>query len=186
MYFLVAGSLIFFAVHFYSAFRNRTPGSDAREKLGYARFMGTYSVISFIGLGLIIWGYALTRPSAQLYTPPSWGHIFPYILMLPAFILLVAAYAPRGYIKHYAKHPMLLATILWSFGHLMANGELNSAILFGTFLAFSLVDRISVMNRPDPIKKMSGVSDAVAVVLGIAAYAVTIKFLHPALIGVAI
>jgi uncharacterized membrane protein len=186
MYFLITGSLIFFAVHFYSAFRTRIPGRDARERLGYARFMGTYSVLSIIGFALMIWGYDLARPSALLFTPPSWASIIPFILMLPAFILLVAAYVPRGYIKHYSKHPMLLATILWSFGHLLANGEVNSVILFGGFLVFSLVDRVSVMNRPDPIKKISSVGDVVAVVLGIVAYGITLKFLHPALIGVAI
>ena len=186
MYFLVAGSLIFFAVHFYSAFRSRAPGSDARDKLGYARFMGTYSVIAIIVFVMMVWGYDLARPSKVMFNPPSWGTVVPYILMLPAFILLVSAYAPRGYIKHYAKHPMLLATILWSFGHLLANGELNSIILFGGFLAFSLIDRISVMNRPEPIKKISGSSDMIVVIIGIIAYGATIKILHPVFIGVAL
>lgn len=186
MYFLIAGSLIFFAIHFYSAFRSRIPGRDARERLGYAHFMGTYSVISIVGFVLMVWGYNLAKPSANLLIPPPWTPMLPYILMLPAFILLVSAYVPRGYIKHYSKHPMLLATILWSFGHLMANGELNSVILFGGFLVFSLVDRIGVMNRPEPIKKISGTSDVIAIILGLVAYGLTLKYLHPALIGVAI
>jgi len=139
MYFLVAGSLIFFGVHFYSAFRTRVPGKDIRERLGSGRYMAAYGALSLIGFVLMVWGYGLAKPSPELFSPPNWGRLAPYILMLPAFILLVSAYVPRGYIKQYSKHPMLMATILWSFGHFLANGELNSAILFGGFLAFSIV-----------------------------------------------
>lgn len=186
MYFLVAGSLLFFAVHFYSAFRSRVPGTDIREKMGSARFMATYSLISLIGFVLMVWGYGLARPSEILFNPPSWGAMITMVLMLPAFILLVASYAPRGYIKQYVKHPMLLATILWSFGHLLSNGEVNSAILFGGFLAFSLIDRLSVMNRMQPIKKVSYIGDVVSIAFGVVLYAVTLVFLHSRFIGVPI
>ena len=148
--------------------------------------MAVYGFLSLVGFILMVWGYGLARPAPELFTPPSWGRLSTYILMLPAFILLASAYVPRGYIKHYAKHPMLLATILWSFGHLLSNGEVNSAILFGGFLAFALVDRLSVMNRTEPIQKISTVSDVVAVIIGIIAYGLTLKLLHPALIGIAI
>jgi len=186
MYYLIAGSLIFFGVHFYSAFRTRIPGKDIREKMGSGRYMASYGLMSIIGFALMVWGYSLSRPSPELFSPPTWGRLVPYILMLPAFILLASAYVPRGYIKQYSKHPMLLATILWSFSHLLANGEVNSAILFGGFLAFSLVDRISVMNRPEPIQKISTTSDVISVIVGIIAYGATLQFLHPVLIGVAV
>ncbi|NNC36246.1 MAG: NnrU family protein [Hyphomonadaceae bacterium] len=186
MYFLIVGALMFFAVHFYSAFRSRLPGNDTRKKLGDARFMATYSVISLIGFVLMVWGYDLARPSPQLYNPPAWARSAPYILMLPAFILIVSAYAPRGRIKNYAKHPMLWATILWSFSHLLANGEINSLILFGGFLVFALIDRISVINRPEPIKKISKTSDIFVVLIGAIAYAATLTIFHPVLFGVSV
>jgi len=186
MYFLVTGTVIFFAVHFYSAFRTRVPGKDARERLGYAKFMGIYSVVSLLGFGLMVWGYGLARPSSQIFVPPAWGMYVSWILMLPAFILLAASYLPRGFIKDFVKHPMLVATILWSFGHLMANGETNSVILFGSFLAFAVVDRIRVSSRPEPIKKVSPSGDLIAMGLGCILYFATLIYLHPKLIGVAL
>jgi len=184
MYFLIAGTAIFFAVHLFSAFRSRVPGKDARERLGYARFMGIYSIIALIGFALMVWGYNLARPSPQILPTFVWGKYATWILMLPAFILLVSAYAPRGFIKDYVKHPMLMATILWSFGHLLANGELNSLILFGSFLAFALIDRLRVAGRPEPVKKKSSSGDILSVAIGAVLYFSTLLFLHGRLIGV--
>lgn len=186
MYFLIAGAVLFFAVHLYSAFRTRIPSMDARERVGHARFMGIYSIISLIGFALMIWGYDLARPSPTLFMPPVWGFFVPWVLMLPAFILLMSAYGPRGYIRKFAKHPMLWATILWSLGHLFANAEINSLILFGGFLAFAVIDRFCVSGRPEPVKKTSISGDIFALVTGGALYWATIVYLHPSLIGVSI
>jgi uncharacterized membrane protein len=186
LYFLIAGSVLFYAVHFFSAFRSRAPGLDVRDRIGSMRFMAVYSVISLLGFVLMVWGYWLAKPSPIVFTPPLWGRHITWALMLPAFILLTAAYTPRGYIKKYVKHPMLLATIFWSFGHLLANGERNSLILFGGFLAFALIDRLAVIGRPESVKKTSGSGDVLAVIIGCALYWATISFLHTRLIGVPI
>jgi hypothetical protein len=70
-------------------------------------------------------------------------------LLLPAFPLLFAAFLP-GRIQTWAKHPMLLAVILWALAHLIANGNLADVVLFGSFLAWSLTDRISFKWRTAP------------------------------------
>jgi len=70
-------------------------------------------------------------------------------LMLPAVILVVAAYL-RGRIYTAVKHPMLAGVKLWAFGHLLANGDLGGIILFGSFLAWAVFDRISLKRRADP------------------------------------
>ena len=49
-----------------------------------------------------------------------------------------------------SRHPMLTALMIWAFAHLLANGDLASLLLFGSFLAFAVVDRISVMARASP------------------------------------
>ena len=69
--------------------------------------------------------------------------------MLPAFPLLLAAYLP-GRIKTATKHPMLAAVKLWAFAHLLANGNLADVILFGSFLAWAVADRISLKGRTPP------------------------------------
>ena len=66
--------------------------------------------------------------------------------MLPAFIFLVAAYVP-GQIKAKLKHPFLVAIKTWALAHLIANGDLASIILFGSFLAYAVYDRITLKRR---------------------------------------
>ena len=66
--------------------------------------------------------------------------------MLPVFILLFAAYLP-GRIKAKLRHPMLAAIKFWALAHLIANGDLASIILFGSFLAYAVFDRITLKRR---------------------------------------
>ena len=60
--------------------------------------------------------------------------------MIPALVLAIASGAPPGYIKRAVVNPLLLATILWAVGHLLALGDLASLVLFGAFLLWSVVD----------------------------------------------
>lgn len=186
MYFLVAGLVLFFATHFYSAFRARDPIRDLRAKLGPMRFMAIYSLFAAIGFGLLVWGFDLSRPSVRLFTPPDWGRHITMALMLPAIILIVVAYAPRGYIKTTVRHPLLLSVTIWSFAHLFANGELNSVLLFGSFLIFALIDRIAVSGRPVkvPVRPPSLFADIYGVVAGSVLYFLFYKYLHALIIGV--
>lgn len=184
MYFLIAGTVLFFATHLYSTFRTRIPGRDIRVRMGTMQYMGLYSIFSGLGFVLMVWGYSLSRPSAQIYIPPEWGVHVAMALMLPALILLFSAYVPHSYIKQAVKHPMLLAVILWSAGHLFANGEQNSIILFGSFLAYAIIDRIAVSGRNLPVKKANIAGDLYAVILGTAVYFLFVKNLHELIIGV--
>ena len=152
LYFLIAGCVLFFAAHLYSSFRTRMPSRDVRVSMGEMKFMALYSLVSGLGFVLMIWGYGLARPSPQIFTPPTWGAHVTMAVMLPALVLFFCN-GPHGHIKQAVKHPMLLGVILWAAGHLLANGELNSLILFGSFLAYSLIDRVAVMGRETPIKK---------------------------------
>ncbi|GAB5457486.1 MAG: NnrU family protein [Henriciella sp.] len=187
VYFLV-GLGVFFGVHIFSAVRSRAPGRDLKQKLGYAPYMGLYSLASIIGFVLIIYGYGETRGMGLFYRPPVWAQHLNVTIMLPALILLVASQLPAGRIKKITKHPMLLATKLWAVGHLLSNGEINAVILFGSFLAYAVFDRIMVKRRgdtgPGPDIKLSAVADIGAVVIGLAVWAALILWLHPILFGV--
>jgi len=107
------------------------------------------------------------------------------LLMLPVFPLLLAAYLP-GRIKAAVKHPMLTATKAWALAHLLANGMLADVLLFGGFLAWAVLDRISAGKRPQPVTSApaSVRNDVIAVVVGLALYAVFAMWAHPRLIGV--
>lgn len=182
------GLAIFFGVHFYSAIRSRAPENDIKARLGYGPYMGLYSIVSLIGFVLIIYGFGASRGAGLLYTPPTWMAHLNLILMIPAMILLIASQIPTGRIKQMAKHPMLLAVKIWAVGHLLANGELNSVILFGSFLAYAVFDRIMVKRRgdigPGPDAATNTTMDIVAVIGGLAVWALILVWLHPILFGV--
>ncbi|MEL7109241.1 MAG: NnrU family protein [Pseudomonadota bacterium] len=184
----LTGLVIFFGLHFYSAVRSRAPEKDLKVRLGYGPFMGIYSLISLIGLVLIVYGFGGARAAGVLYTPPTWMAHINLVLTLPAMILLVASQVPAGRIKKATKHPMLLAIKLWALGHLLANGEVNSVILFGSFLGFAIFDRIMVKRRgdlgPGDDVALKGSMDVVAIGVGVIVWAALAFWLHPILFGV--
>lgn len=184
----VIGLVIFFGTHVFSAIRSRADGEDLRARIGEMPYMLGYSLVSLIGFVLIVYGYGATRGAGVLYTPPTWLAHINLLLTIPAFILIVASQVPAGYIKKATKHPMLVAVKLWALGHLLANGELNSVILFGSFLAYAVFDRIMVKRRgdngPGPDMTLNPVMDGVSIVVGLGAWAAIAFWLHPILFGV--
>ena len=102
--------------------------------------------------------------------------------MLPAVIMVVASYI-RGRIYTTLKHPMLTGIKLWAAAHLLANGDLGSIILFGSFLGWAVFDRISLKHRTDagapPIPVGGPGNDLIAVAVGLVAYLALAFAFHP-------
>lgn len=187
MLILIAGLALFFVPHVFSAVRSRAKEDDLRAK-NEGLYMGLYSLISLAGFVLIIYGYGLTRGAGMVYVPPVWLKHINLLLMIPAMILLVASQIPMSHLKRLSKHPMLVAVKLWAVGHLLANGELNSVLLFGSFLAFAVFDRIMVKRREVAngvaIAEAKVTWDIVAVLVGLGLYFALFFWLHPILFGV--
>lgn len=148
-----------------------------------------YTLTSFAGLALIVWGFSVYRATGWInvwYPPVAMKHIA-LALMLPATIMLVASYI-RGRIYTTLKHPMLTAVKLWALVHLLSNGDLGSIILFGSFLAWAVYDRISLKRRTDagapPIPVGGVTNDLIAVGVGTVAYVALMFAFHPLVIGV--
>ncbi|MGH8241782.1 MAG: NnrU family protein [Steroidobacteraceae bacterium] len=183
----ILGLVIFFGVHCSSllapAWRNRMI-----ERLGRGAWQGLYSAISLIGFYLLVTGYGDARASANvLYASPYWFRYIAALLMLPAFTLALASVLP-GRIRVRTQHPLLMATVLWAIAHLLTNGNVADLLLFGTFLIWSVAVRISFMRRPArPIRTFptSTANDAIAVVGGLALYAIFMLWLHARWFGVA-
>ena len=184
---LIAGLVLFLGVHSVAivapSFRTRTI-----QRMGEGAWKGLYALISLAGFVLICYGFGLARQApVVLYSPPTWLHHLAFLVMLPVFPLLIAAYLP-GRIKTAAKHPMLAAVKFWAFAHLLANGSLADVLLFGGFLAWAVADRISVKRRAMPQVLRTAPpgpwNDAIAVVLGLAVYALLIGWAHVRLFGV--
>jgi uncharacterized membrane protein len=148
-----------------------------------------YALVSLAGLALIVWGFSHYRASGwiEIWSPPKALKHLNVALMLPAVILVVAAYL-RGRIYTAVKHPMLAGVKLWAFGHLLANGDLGGIILFGSFLAWAVFDRISLKRRTDPgappIPVGGVTNDLIAIAVGIVAYLALAFAFHPVVIGV--
>ena len=180
------GLILFLGIHTVSIVAPQwRAGRVAR--LGEGPWKGLYAGIAAVGLGLLIYGYGVARQApVVLYTPPAALRDLALLVMLPVFPLLVAAYFP-GRIKAAAKHPMLLATKLWATAHLLGNGTLVDVLLFGGFLVWAVADRISVKRRPRanvPGAPPRPYNDAIAVIVGLALYAVFVFGAHRWLFGV--
>lgn len=184
---LALGLLLFLGVHSVAIvaprWRERTV-----LRMGPAAWRMLYAVLSAAGLLLVISGFPVARAAAPtLYVPAHWMHGVARVLMFPVFPLLLAAYLP-GRIKSMAKHPMLAAVKLWACAHLLANGSAADVLLFGSFLAWAVFDRISVKHRAAP-RATPGAppsrwNDAIAIVVGVLVYVAMLKWAHLALFGV--
>ena len=183
---LVAGLLLFLGVHSVSIVS--APWRDRMAaRLGEAGWQGLYGLVALAGLALVVWGYGLARAAPViLYTPPVGLRHVALLLMVFVFPLLLAAYLP-GRIQTLTRHPMLLATKLWATAHLLANGSLADVLLFGSFLAWAVADRISLKHRaprPVPGAPPGKANDLLAVVGGLGLYVAFLFWLHPLLFGV--
>jgi uncharacterized membrane protein len=82
---------------------------------------------------------------------------------------------------------MILGVKSWAFGHLLANGTLADIVLFGSFLVWAIVD-FAASRRRDRLAGTvypSGTAgrDAIAIAIGVAAWAVFAFYLHERWIG---
>jgi uncharacterized membrane protein len=183
---LIAGLIVFLGTHSFAIFAPAVR-EQARARLGEGTWKGCYSVVSLAGFVMIVYGFGWARLSpVVLYSPPVWMRHVAFLLMLPVFPLLLAAYLP-GRIKTAAKHPMLAAVKFWALAHLLANGMLADVLLFGGFLAWAVFDRISFKRRPPQALRTAPAgrwNDALAVLLGLALYGFFIGWAHLHLFGV--
>lgn len=185
MVIFVLGLVVFFATHFFAAFA-RTARENLIKRLGAGPYKGLYSLVAIAGFAFIIIGWR-SADATVLYSPPDWMKHVAYLLVLVALILLAAAYLPRGKLAAAAQHPMLAGVKLWAFAHLLVNGEVRSLLLFGSFLAFGVIDRIAVKKRGEPTPSAGpAMNDAVAVAAGAGIWAAIYFFLHPYIAGVAL
>jgi uncharacterized membrane protein len=186
MLLLLAGLILFLGVH---STPMLAPAGRERviARIGDAPWKGAFGLIALSGLVLIVLGYDAARQDPiALYSPPIWTRHLAVLLLVPVFPLLFAAYLP-GRIRQLAKHPMLLAVKLWALAHLLANGTLADVLLFGSFLAWAVADRVSLKHRVPPVVHGAPPgkwNDLIAVGGGLVLYVAFLLWLHRWWIGV--
>jgi uncharacterized membrane protein len=184
---MILGLVLFLGVHALTTQRELRGSFIA--SMGEGGYKIAYALVSTAGLVLIVWGFAHYRAGGLIpvWSPPTFLKHLNVALMLPAVILVVASYI-RGRIYTAVKHPMLAGVKLWAFGHLLTNGDLGGIILFGSFLAWAVFDRISLKRRADagapPIPVGGTANDLIAVAVGFVAYLALAFAFHPVVIGV--
>jgi len=179
----VVGFLLFLGAHL-------SPGVlGLRTKLvgglGEGRFLAVYIATSVTGMVCIIIGMIIA-PVIDIWDPPVWGRSAALILVALGFILLAALLLPTN-LHRFLRHPMLWGITLWSAGHLLANGDVASMILFGGFGGYALISIWSLNRRgaEQSTRKYSVLNDVVLLTVGLGVYA-ALLWLHPTLFGVAV
>ncbi|MEM8663655.1 MAG: NnrU family protein [Pseudomonadota bacterium] len=191
MLLMILGLVLFLGVHslpIASGVRVRI-----KDSIGDIPYRIVFSLVSLGGLIAIAEGFKAWKyqeGSAFLYIPPPALSHVALLLMLFSFIALASMYG-KSHIKKVLKHPMLVAIKIWALAHLLANGDAASVTLFGAFLVWAVVDRISVKRREragmaTPVSFEPRVrDDIIALAVGIIVYVLFVWKVHLWLIGVA-
>ncbi len=179
---LILGIIIFFSIHL-------VPISPLKNilinRLGENKYKGLFSLIALIGLLIIIYGFN----RADFY--PIWNPL-PYskeiaLALMPISIILLTNASINTHINRFAKHPMLIGMLIWSFVHLLANGDLRSIILFASFGVYTLIDIIFskkvLMTKNTTNYTLT--KDIIVFIIGLLIYAIIVHF-HQYIAGVAI
>ncbi len=188
MAWLVLGLVLFLGAH---SVRIVAEGwrTQMLRRIGELPWKGLMALLSVAGFVLIVWGYGQARlETVALWTPPRGMAHAASLLVLVAFILLVAAYVPGNSIKSRLRHPMVLSVKVWALAHLLSNGNLADVVLFGSFLVWAVLDFRAARqrDRAQMLRAAPGrlVPTLITVVVGIAAWAGFAFWAHARWIGV--
>jgi len=134
-------------------------------RLGERGYLGFYSLLAFLTLGLMIWLYGnlprheyLWLPDPQLYQLTKVVMPVAMILLLGGFLVKnpsavgmegalagegAAAKLARG-VNRITRHPLQWSIVLWAAVHLAANGDKISVAFFGTFMILGLAGGVLI------------------------------------------
>jgi len=179
---LIIGIVIFFSIHL-------VPITLLKKilinQLGENKYKALFSLIAIVGLLIIIYGFA--RADFYLIWDP-----LPYsktiaLALMPISILLLITANMQTSIKRYIKHPMLIGILIWSFVHLISNGDLRSIILFASFGVYALIDIIfsKKVLTTNNTANYTLTKDIIVVIIGFLVYAI-IVYCHQYIAGIAI
>lgn len=138
---LVIGIVLWFDAHL---FKRILP--SVRESMG-DKGKGLVALGSLVALVLMVVGYRMAEG------PVYWGRS-PMLTGINNLLMLVSVYlfAASGMklaVARKMRHPMLVGTLIWAVAHLLANGDLESILLFGGMLIWAEVS-IMLINRAEP------------------------------------
>ena len=180
---LITGLIIFIAIHLVPAKVSLRESLVGR--LGENGYKVGFALISLAGLVLIVIGKGSTE-FIEIYEPQSWGIHVTGLLMLFAIVSMVS-FKLETSIRRITAHPMLWGITFWSAGHLFANGDAASLLLFGSFLIYALFAMASANRRGSTpaVGKMSLMQDGIALVVSSVIY-VALMMMHAHFTGISL
>lgn len=151
---LLAACVFFVGTHFLMSHPARRP---LIARLGEKGFLGLYSLVSFAGLGWMMWEFS-QAPAGELYWAPTnaiW--IAASLLTLLAAVLFagsfqgnpalpdpegdvirtLAAKVPTGVFR-VTRHPMMWGIGLWALAHILVLPAMDSILFNGSILFLAL------------------------------------------------
>jgi uncharacterized membrane protein len=180
---LILGLVIWSCVHLFPSVAKGIR-EKVVSKLGLGPFKGIFAILIVSSVVLIVFGWRSIEPT-DVYLPPSWGRYVTFLLVLLTFILFFAARSKTN-IKRILRHPQLTGLVLWSIGHLMANGDNRSLILFSWLGVWAVLEMIMINRREGEWKKPATVlvkNDVITLIGGCVLYAIFLMA-HPYLSGI--
>ena len=179
MIFLAIAVVLFSLVHLVPAM----PGIKAnlKDRFGSA-YGGLFAVAATVTLLGIIAAWSMAQ-FVPVFEPSANGRYINMALSFVAFLLL-GVFAFRGKLRQVVRYPFALAVVFWAIGHLSANGDLASLVLFGGLLIFAIVFIIlSLANKVFPPLIVRDGHDILSLVMGGSVFIVMVQ-LHEVVIGV--
>ena len=183
MIFLILGVLIWAGVHLVPSL-----GAGLRaaciERIGEGPYKGSFALALVGAIALMVLGWRSADP-VGIYAPPAWGDVLANIAMFVALVSFIGSNVPTN-LKRFVRHPQLAGVAVWALGHLLANGDQRSLVLFGGLGLWAVVEMASINRRdgawqkPEPLPLTVELKPLIG---GIIAY-VVFAFAHPYIAGV--
>ena len=184
MVILILGMLLFAGPHFVSSL---APAQRDRLKalFGEGVYKGVYSLVSLIGLVLMIYAYWATRDSGDmLYVPLGTMRLATMGLATLGLILISASHG-KSHIRLWLQNPFSIGIALWAIGHLLSVGKFAADWFWLTVLVVAVVDIAASMARgKKPEFQPTWRSDIIAVVVGLVVTGLLVSLFHPYVLGV--
>lgn len=180
---LILGLLMWSIIHLFPAIAGGVR-ENMVSKLGLLPYKGIFALLIVSSIIVIVFGWRSIEPT-DVYLPQNWGRHVTFLLVFLTFILFVAARRKTN-IKRILRHPQLTGLVLWGIGHLLANGDNRSLILFSGLTVWAILEMIMINRREGAWKKPDPVAIKNDVITVIGGCVMTAIFLlaHPYLSGI--
>jgi len=161
---LILGLLLWSLAHL---FKRLMP--SVREGMG-EKGKGLVAIGSLAGIVLMVIGYRAAEGPVFWDRSPMLVGINNLLMLLSVY--LFAASGMKLGIARLMRHPMLAGVGLWSLGHLLVNGDLESIVLFGGLWVWAIAS-MKMINAAQPDRERPATKPMKKEVIGVVATAVT-------------